>query len=143
MVYDRDALRGLACFGLGFQIFAMSAEPGLETLTQWTEEELRMLRAALPAEVRAASETVGVSLEQAPSQDGLLGDELGCFEGTAHDEEPDAAYPPIIRLFLANLWDYAGGDEQDFRDEVATTYLHELGHYLGWDEQEIEARGLE
>ncbi|MEX2043899.1 MAG: metallopeptidase family protein, partial [Opitutus sp.] len=23
------------------------------------------------------------------------------------------------------------------------TYLHELGHYLGWDEDELTARGLD
>jgi predicted Zn-dependent protease with MMP-like domain len=26
---------------------------------------------------------------------------------------------------------------------VRLTYLHELGHYLGWDEDEIAERGLE
>jgi predicted Zn-dependent protease with MMP-like domain len=30
-----------------------------------------------------------------------------------------------------------------FRDEVRLTYLHELGHYLGWDEDELAARGLD
>ena len=28
-----------------------------------------------------------------------------------------------------------------FREEVRITYLHELGHYLGLEEDEIEARG--
>jgi len=26
---------------------------------------------------------------------------------------------------------------------VRITYLHELGHYLGWDESDLEARGLD
>ena len=51
--------------------------------------------------------------------------------------------PPQILLFLANLWDYADGDEALFREEVRTTYLHELGHYLGLDELDLEERGLE
>jgi len=46
-------------------------------------------------------------------------------------------------LFLENLWDLAGGEEKKFRDEVQTTYLHELGHYLGLDEDELTKRGLE
>ncbi len=50
---------------------------------------------------------------------------------------------PRIRLFLTNLWEWVEQDEQDFRDEVGTTFLHELGHYLGWDEDEVNERGLE
>ena len=30
-----------------------------------------------------------------------------------------------------------------YREEVRITYLHELGHYLGWDEDEVAERGLE
>jgi predicted Zn-dependent protease with MMP-like domain len=30
-----------------------------------------------------------------------------------------------------------------FRKEVRLTYLHELGHYLGWDEDQVAAHGLE
>jgi hypothetical protein len=37
----------------------------------------------------------------------------------------------------------AEGDEEIFRDEVHTTLLHELGHYLGLDEDELTERGLE
>ena len=33
--------------------------------------------------------------------------------------------------------------EEFFRDEVHTTYLHELGHYLGLDEDDLTERGLE
>jgi predicted Zn-dependent protease with MMP-like domain len=51
--------------------------------------------------------------------------------------------PPQILLFLENIRDYAEGDESLYRDEVRLTYLHELGHYLGWDEDEVARRGLE
>ena len=37
----------------------------------------------------------------------------------------------------------ASGDEDaDFEDEVRLTYLHELGHHFGWDEGDLEERGL-
>jgi predicted Zn-dependent protease with MMP-like domain len=42
-------------------------------------------------------------------------------------------------MFLANLWDWEEEDEQDFHNERGTTFLHELGHYLGWDEDEVNA----
>ena len=52
------------------------------------------------------------------------------------------AYLTWILLFLENLWDFAGEDEEIFRQEVRTTYLHELGHYLGLEEIDLEERGL-
>ena len=118
-----------------------------ETLSGWAEEELEALLKVLPADVRDAAGRVPVSMEEKPGQGtfdhDLQGDELGLFEGPAADEESDAAELPRIRLFLMNLWEWTDRDEQDFRDEVGTTFLHELGHYLGWDEDEVGQRGLE
>ena len=51
--------------------------------------------------------------------------------------------PPQIILFLENLWEFADADEEIFLDEVHVTFLHELGHYLGLDELDLEDRGLE
>ena len=51
--------------------------------------------------------------------------------------------PPQIILFLGNIWELAEGDEESFCDEVRTTLLHELGHYLGLDEDDLTERGLE
>ena len=116
-------------------------------LSQWAGEELEALIKILPADVQAAARKVSVSLEDQPGRNPLdselVGDELGLFEGPSAAEETDPADPARIRLFLTNLWDWVNADEQDFRDEVGTTFLHELGHYLGWDEEEIADRGLE
>jgi predicted Zn-dependent protease with MMP-like domain len=71
-------------------------------------------------------------------------DLLGLFEG-ASLADPAPEHPghlPRIRLFIDNLWDHSGGCLDTFRDEVRITLLHELGHYLGLDEDEISARGL-
>ena len=48
----------------------------------------------------------------------------------------------ILTLFLASIWDEVMGDVRVFREEVRVTFLHELGHYLGLDEDEVEALGL-
>ena len=58
-------------------------------------------------------------------------------------DEPHATLPPQIILFLENIHEMAEGDEEVFLDEVHTTYLHELGHYLGLGEDELSERGLE
>jgi predicted Zn-dependent protease with MMP-like domain len=118
-----------------------------ETLSRWADEELKSLVKVLPQDVRAAAEKVPVSLEEKPGgsafDEVLVGDELGLFEGPSSAEEPDPSELSRIRLFLTNIWEWVEEDEQDFRDEVGTTFLHELGHYLGWDEDEVNERGLE
>jgi predicted Zn-dependent protease with MMP-like domain len=104
----------------------------------------------LPAEVREAADAVPVCYEAVPNADiiaeGWEPDILGMFVGHEHGGElssDEVPLPPQILLFLDNLWDYAEGDEATYCDEVRLTYLHELGHYLGWDEDEVARRGLE
>ena len=117
------------------------------TLSLWADEELKSLIKVLPKDVQDAARKLPVSLEEKPGQgacdEDLEGDELGLFEGPCAMDESESAELPRIRLFLANLWDWVEGDEQDYRDEVGTTFLHELGHYLGWDEDDVNERGLE
>jgi predicted Zn-dependent protease with MMP-like domain len=118
-----------------------------ETLSRWADEEIQALVKVLPDDVREAASRIQISNEAKPGlglfDNDLEGDELGLFEGTTAMEEADAADMPRIRLFLNNLWEWVDGDEQDFRDEIGTTFLHELGHYLGWDEDDIASRGLD
>jgi len=47
-----------------------------------------------------------------------------------------------ICLYLLTIADYCRDENIPFADEVRTTYLHELGHHLGWDEDDLEARNL-
>jgi predicted Zn-dependent protease with MMP-like domain len=103
----------------------------------------------LPTTVRAVARAVPVCYESRPDSaliaDGLEADLLGLFVGDEHGVELGEAQPlpPQILLFLDNIWDLAEADESNYRAEVRLTYLHELGHYLGWDEAEIAQRGLE
>ena len=103
----------------------------------------------LPAAVRSAAEVVPVCYEPSPNvallAEGWEPDILGLFMGHEHLGELNTSdpLPPQILLFLENIRDYAEGDAETYRDEVRLTYLHELGHYLGWDEEEIARRGLE
>ena len=118
-----------------------------ETLSRWADEEVKALVKILPSDVRDAANRCVISFEPRPalnpSDAELEGDELGLFEGTCLLDEPAAEETPRIRLFLENLWEWVEEDEQDYRDEVGTTLLHELGHYLGWDEDEVSERGLD
>ena len=100
--------------------------------------------ARLPDELRSRAEPLAVTYESWPNDalidEGWDPDLLGMFVGDPVGvESQDAApVPPQIILYLENLWDCAEADEAVYRDEVRITYLHELGHYLGLDEEELD-----
>ncbi len=111
--------------------------------------EVEATLAALPGPLRERAQALPVTLQRlpnaAPRADGIEPDTLGLFVGPEFDAQETTAMPlpPQIILFLENLWDFAEGDEGAFLEEVHTTCLHELGHYLGLDEDGLFERGLE
>jgi predicted Zn-dependent protease with MMP-like domain len=121
----------------------------LRQLTALAADVVTATQRRLPPDVREPALRVPVCYEAKPNDDilteGWEPDILGLFVGQPHDANPGDPdpLPAQILLFLENLWDYAEEDPAVFRDEVRVTYLHELGHYLGWDETDLEARGLE
>ncbi len=121
----------------------------LEKLTTLATDTVAAMQRRLPPEIRDVARRVPVHYEATPDADviadGFEPDILGLFTGDSHGAEfaNDNPAPPQILLYLENLWDYAGGDVREFREEVRLTYLHELGHYLGWDEDDLTARGLD
>ncbi len=118
-------------------------------LQQLAQAEVDATLAELPAPLRERAARLPVTFEPTPNADfvaeGIEPDSLGLFTGPAFGEEEHAAspVPPQIILYLENLWDYAEGDAEIYLDEVHTTYLHELGHYLGLNEDDLTERGLD
>jgi predicted Zn-dependent protease with MMP-like domain len=102
---------------------------------------------SLPELLRERAEKLPVIFERRPNADlqvdGIESDTLGLFIGPEFADEENVPMPPQIILFLENIWDVAETDEKLFREEVRTTFLHELGHYLGLDEDDLTERGLE
>jgi len=103
---------------------------------------------SLPAVIRREADACSIELVQMAAvldvEDDLDPDLLGLFEGSTRADPVPAAPDemPRIRLFLDNLWDDCEGDLKTYRDEVRITLLHELGHYLGLDEDGVTALGL-
>ena len=118
-------------------------------LTELAASAVGAAQRQLPPEIRPLARGVPVHYQQKPADDvlaeGFEPDILGLFTGSPHGQElaTDHPAPAQIILYLESLWDFAEEDVEAYRDEVRLTYLHELGHYLGWDEDELTSRGLD
>jgi predicted Zn-dependent protease with MMP-like domain len=111
------------------------------------EEEVNRILEALPPELRARAEPIPLVYDarsiEALDADGV-GDTLGLFVGENMLEagQGSGGLPAQIILYLENIWWEAEEDDAIFRQEVRATLLHELGHYLGLEEIDLEERGL-
>ena len=118
-----------------------------EKLHELALTEIEATLAALPKPLREQAQKLPVTFEHVPNSglqaDGIEPDTLGLFTGSEFADEGASALPPQIILFLENLWDFAEGDEVVFCEEVHTTFLHELGHFFGLDEDDLTERGLD
>ncbi|HTO05021.1 MAG TPA: metallopeptidase family protein [Opitutus sp.] len=121
----------------------------LVELTSIAADVVNATQRKLPPEIRPLAQNVPVHYQTLPDDDviaeGFPEDILGLFTGSPHGLELEAPNPELaqIILYLENVWDFAEEDVQAFRDEIRVTYLHELGHYLGWDEDDLTSRGLD
>ena len=110
-------------------------------------DEIEATLTALPKPLREQAQKLPVTFERVPNavckRMELSRIRLGCSPVRSLRTRDMSVLPPQIILFLENLWDFAEGDEEIFCEEVRTTFLHELGHYLGLDEDELTERGLE
>jgi len=97
-------------------------------------EELRPLAGDLPCVLRRYH-------PNAPHVDPeamyMLGEYISYNAGEGPAEESG-----LVALYLGAIAWYCEDEGLDFESEVETTFLHELGHHLGWDEDEVEQRGL-
>jgi predicted Zn-dependent protease with MMP-like domain len=123
--------------------------PDWDYLLQMATAEVQRIVKDLPAHLKKEAEPLPICYEPLPNEDwiedGVAPDTMGLFVGPefAEIETTPEPIPPQIILFLHNIWECADGDEQIFREEVRTTYLHELGHFLGLAEDDLSERGLE
>jgi len=112
------------------------------------ESEVDRTIQSFPPALRDKARQLPVTFERGPTEalqeDGIEPDTLGLFVGEPLGETgaTTAPLPAQVILFLENIWDAAGEDEKEYRAEVRATLLHELGHYLGLDENDLEERGL-
>jgi predicted Zn-dependent protease with MMP-like domain len=116
-----------------------------------TRDEFRRLvdeaLETIPSDFRDAMKNIAIVIEDEPSDDQLdeVGIEppdtlLGLYEGTPLTERQWAhgnVLPDKITLFQGPIED-ASEDEDDIVVAIGETLIHEIGHYFGLSEEEIE-----
>jgi predicted Zn-dependent protease with MMP-like domain len=106
----------------------------------------------IPPRVRDYLANVAIAVEGLPSDDDLRGGDpplspaiLGIFRGAPYGQkgsmDPWSHFPSSIVLYQKNLERFAG-DREDLVEQIGITLVHEVGHFLGLDEEELWARGL-
>jgi len=105
--------------------------------------------ASLPQVIREAVLEVPVLVEPKPKREiaeyepAINPEVLGLFVGTSvgHKMSGPGGYGDVVLLFQRNL-ERTGASRQEVAKELKITLLHEYGHYLGFDEEELEHLGL-
>jgi predicted Zn-dependent protease with MMP-like domain len=108
--------------------------------------------AGLPPRIKKAVDDIAVLVEEYPTEDLLresdppfTPDILGLFTGTSKLDQSvlsSGTQPATIHIFRRNIEHFVG-EREEMVDELRVTLLHEIGHALGMDEEEVEALGLE
>jgi predicted Zn-dependent protease with MMP-like domain len=127
------------------QADGLESDEALDHISQVAESVL----ASVPPEFREPLRNVPIVLESRPHADvvkeGFDPRALGLFEGTEQassaDIEMPTRAPTRIVLFTANLL-ASFPDKHRLEDEIEVTLLHEIGHYFGLDEEQVDALGL-
>jgi predicted Zn-dependent protease with MMP-like domain len=108
---------------------------------------------AIPERVRRYLANVPITVEDLPEEEDLRAADpplspasLGLFRGAPYGQksssDPWSHFPSAIVLYQRNL-ERAVGSREELAEEIAVTLVHEVGHFLGLDEEELAARGLE
>lgn len=106
----------------------------------------------LPPRIKKALDDVAILVEEYPSEEllresdpPLPPDLLGVFSGPSNAERTtgSSGMPAgTIHVFRRNI-EHFGSERDEVVDELRITLLHEIGHALGMDEDELHALGLE
>lgn len=117
------------------------------------DRQVRLAARKLPRQFRQCLDRVPVvvqdlpdaALAEGPDRDEVGPDILGLFDGVPLPETSELdlaqAKPNTIYLFQRNL-ERAARDRDDLIEQIRITLWHELGHYLGFEEEDMDDLGL-
>ena len=116
------------------------------------DKQVQRAARALPRQFRKSLDRVSVITHDLPELEQFEGagsdevspDMLGLFDGVPLPETGDlegALRPNRIFLFQRNL-ERMSATRDELEDQVRVTLYHELGHYLGFEEEDMDDLGL-
>lgn len=109
-----------------------------EELFERADKVVQKTIASLPKPILEQARAMATLLDKWPPEED--GDVLGQFHGFEPDHVSETLGP--VFLYLGPLYQFCTEENLNFEEEVRITYLHELGHHLGLDEDGLEERGL-
>jgi predicted Zn-dependent protease with MMP-like domain/Tfp pilus assembly protein PilF len=109
--------------------------------------------AQIPEKIRRYLENVAIAAEDFPPPEDLVESDpplspqiLGIFRGNPWKDkassDPWAHFPSSIVLYQRNLERFAR-DRDDLIEQIGVTLIHEVGHFLGLDEDDLRELGLD
>ena len=107
------------------------------------DEHVRAALDSLPPQIARALDNVAVVVEDENPEDPDL---FGLYHGIPLPDRGSGmagALPDKISIYRLPLEDEFGDDPEELREEIRITVLHELGHYFGMDEDQLEALGYD
>lgn len=109
---------------------------------------LRGIVERFPPDLQAALDNVRIDLVEIPEASIDAGDGndpllLGLYFGVpiGDKESVPVALPDSVRIFKRNV-ERAVTTRAELIEQLRITLLHEVGHHLGWDEDDLADRGL-
>lgn len=112
-------------------------------------DEVEQTLDELPPEISERLGPVTILVEPRPSRElvesGIDARLLGLFDGATSEElsGPDAPLTTTRILIFSHNLAATFEAEPELRDEVRITVLHEIGHFFGLDEDDMERLGLD
>ena len=114
---------------------------------------------SLPDEFREALDNIEVVVEDWPTdeeldyfeeREGLEEGEgdmllLGLYQGIPKGHRDPQFYsgvlPDRITLFRGSIEEFCGGLEKEMEEQIRKTFLHEIGHYFGLEDERLRELG--
>jgi predicted Zn-dependent protease with MMP-like domain len=127
--------------------------PPVELSEEEFDQALEAAVKALPEHVKGYLDNVTISVEDIPSDEDLMDQSpplspsiLGVFRGTPVGERSVTNaydhFPAAIVLYQKNLERFARTREE-LIEQIGITVMHEVGHLVGLDEDDLWERGLD
>ena len=109
------------------------------------EEFVKEAVASLPEEMKKELENIAILVEDEPPEDweeemGQGGELLGLYRGVSKKERGfwyGNVLPDCITIYQKPL-ERLSATREDLRENVRQTVIHEVGHYFGLDEEQLQ-----